>query len=369
MRKIALKRLTKSDLTFFRWHFDNNNAGNQKAINLNADVFVQILFPGLPAEATVQPRGRFKIDLSVYGPGQAPELNLQRKIIKTSSYKNWRLNGEFIDNPSEEPARFNTLQEGDFALFEFGGTSYPESTKLCLIDQTESGRLHSACGTFLGARRMAALQEADLDRLLRAAGVEDVFPISGSTLEGALEDAALGGLEGLQRLARRSAARPLTKDELRLARERAEQTGEAGEQFINDYFAAQLTAATIEQFKWVSESSATAPYDFELTKSGTTSVLDVKATNGPFENRIHVSIGELLHMSACDGEYRIYRVYGIAGNQASLRISESMRAFAERVLPLLDSLPDGVTVDGLSINPNSLLFGPELRLRLLEEQD
>ncbi len=59
MRKFALKRLTASDLTFFVWHFKNRNAGNQKAINLNADVFVGKLFPSLPEVALAQ-SGEFR---------------------------------------------------------------------------------------------------------------------------------------------------------------------------------------------------------------------------------------------------------------------------------------------------------------------
>ena len=47
MDKLALKRLTASDLTFFEWHFKNRNVGNQKAINLNADVFSDQLYPAL----------------------------------------------------------------------------------------------------------------------------------------------------------------------------------------------------------------------------------------------------------------------------------------------------------------------------------
>jgi len=45
-RKLAVKRLTTSDLTFFEWHFKNRPAGKQKAINLNADVFNE-LYPTL----------------------------------------------------------------------------------------------------------------------------------------------------------------------------------------------------------------------------------------------------------------------------------------------------------------------------------
>ena len=45
INKLALKRLTASDLTLFEWHFNYRNAGNQKAINLNADVFKDQLYP------------------------------------------------------------------------------------------------------------------------------------------------------------------------------------------------------------------------------------------------------------------------------------------------------------------------------------
>src|SRR5579859_7499939 len=98
MSRLALKKLTASDLTLFEWHFQNRNAGNQKAINLNADVFVDRLFPGLP-EVSRDFGGRLPIDLFLYGPGMASELNLQRKIIKLGEYKNWRLDGETIHNP------------------------------------------------------------------------------------------------------------------------------------------------------------------------------------------------------------------------------------------------------------------------------
>src|SRR2546426_10861620 len=96
-RKLCVKRLTDSDLTFFEWHFRNRNAGNQKAINLNADVFVEELFPVLRDSAP--PSGKLPIGLFIYGPGTGGELNLQRKIMKGAAYKNWRLNGEFVHNP------------------------------------------------------------------------------------------------------------------------------------------------------------------------------------------------------------------------------------------------------------------------------
>ena len=55
MDKLALKRLTASDLTFFEWQFKNRNAGNQKAINLNADVFSNQLYPALESHCQGSP--------------------------------------------------------------------------------------------------------------------------------------------------------------------------------------------------------------------------------------------------------------------------------------------------------------------------
>ena len=132
MRKIAIKRLTASDLTFFEWHFRNHPAGHQKAINLNANVFVDQLYPALP-EVAEERGGRISVDLFIYGPGLRELHNLQRKIVKFGTYKNWRLNGEFIVNPLDSPERYNVLRPGDYALFEFSGSVVPDATKVVLL--------------------------------------------------------------------------------------------------------------------------------------------------------------------------------------------------------------------------------------------
>src|SRR5688500_2960249 len=97
-QRLILKRLPASDLTFFEWQHRNRPAGNQKAITLNADVFVAQMYPALP-QIAAESDGRLPIDLVIHGPGLRPPVNLQRKIIKHGSYKNWRLDGEFIYNP------------------------------------------------------------------------------------------------------------------------------------------------------------------------------------------------------------------------------------------------------------------------------
>jgi hypothetical protein len=130
--KLALKKLTQSDLTFFRWHFLNHPAGNQKAINLNADVFIDALYPGLQAVAD-RNQGRILVALHIFGPGLEQELTLARKIVKFGSYKNWRLNGEFIDNPIDSPSRFNLLATNDFVLFDFADDDVPRTIRMILI--------------------------------------------------------------------------------------------------------------------------------------------------------------------------------------------------------------------------------------------
>lgn len=129
--KLAVKRLAASDLTLFEWQFQHRNVGGQKSINLNADVFVDSLFPAI-AEAT-RGTGMVTLDLTIFGPGNRPSINLQRKIIKRATYKNWRLDGETIRNPEGEPTRFNLLDAGDYAIFAFEGEIVPSSATALFV--------------------------------------------------------------------------------------------------------------------------------------------------------------------------------------------------------------------------------------------
>jgi hypothetical protein len=132
VKKLALKRLTKSDLTIFEWHFRNRNAGNQKSINLNADVFVNELYPAVPRLALTN-GNEMPVSVGIFGPGVKTELPLARKIIKGAAYKNWRLNGEFIFKPAGDPERFNVLLPGDLAVMEFAGEVQPTSLRMFLL--------------------------------------------------------------------------------------------------------------------------------------------------------------------------------------------------------------------------------------------
>src|SRR5476651_2125325 len=136
--RFAVKRLTRSDLTFFEYQFRRQNAGNQKSINLNADVFVEIIFPQARTFSGGHAR-QFPLPLTIYGPGLRPEpFRITRKIIAAGDrQKNWRLNGEFVRDPEFDPTRYHNLAAGDFALFGFEGAAVPTGVTLVLIAASE----------------------------------------------------------------------------------------------------------------------------------------------------------------------------------------------------------------------------------------
>lgn len=360
LRKFALKRLTASDLTFFEWHFRNHNAGNQKAINLNADVFVDQFYLGLP-NLVLAKSGRIPVDLYLYGPGLEQELNLQRKIIKFGSYKNWRLDGEFIYDPITNPNRFHVLQPDDLVLFEFVGDVEPHTLKAFFMSQQtrEDSALFGIMNSKLGSRAMIALKYPEIEELIRQAAPDERHPILELLLESDLEDAAKAGPQGLSRLHKRRSGRRLSKGDLADAIRRVEELGQVGEEFVNAHFEKLRAEKRIVKFQWESQENAVSPYDFWYEQGARKSFLDVKATSGGFERNIHVSLPELFAMRDFREPYYIYRVYEVGEGSAKLRISEEMRAFAESVLKVLAGLPSGVNSDGVSVSPSMLDFGAE----------
>jgi hypothetical protein len=365
LRKLALKRLTASDLTFFEWHFRNHNAGNQKAINLNADVFISGLYPSLP-EVALASSGRLPIDLYLYGPGLSQELNFQRKIIKFGSYKNWRLDGEFIYDPPINPERFHTLVAGDIVVFEFGGDVTPSTLKAFFFSRSlnEDRHLHGNFNEYLGQRAMASITEVELEALVRRAAPSDRHPINELLIEADLEDAAQGGEAGLEKLySRRSGAR-LSKAELAKAIKHLQEVGQMGEEFVQAYLDGLKTQGAIRDYHWVSQDNAVSPFDFWVEDEKSKGLLDVKATRGQFERYVHVSVPELESMFNEKSLYVIYRVYEMSDNSAKLRVSGSMKEFAGIILDVLRKLPPGVQSDGISIDPSTIQFGLEIPLLL-----
>jgi len=368
-RKIAVKRLTASDLTFFEWHFRNHPAGNQKAINLNADVFIDQLYPGLPPIAIQQLNGRIPIDMHLFGPGIAGDYNLQRKIIKAASYKNWRLDGEFIFNPPDIPDRFNSLRADDIAVLEFFGEPVPMSIQAFLLSQAlaDDLRLAQEFSALLGDRSMASVSVSQIERVLTAAAPTKVHPILVLGLETAIEDAAQNGIAGVDELLKRPSSHRITREALTQARKNAIIAGDLGEEYVNAHLDRLRTQGSIRSYEWVSMSNAISPFDFRtLDGAGAARLLDVKATQGAFGSRIHVSLNELRAIATVTEVYDIYRVYEMSDQQAKLRIAADMKAFAVRVLESMKGLPPGTSVDSISISPEVLSFGVESELMLAD---
>ena len=92
--------------------------------------------------------------------------------------------------------------------------------------------------------------------------------------------------------------------------------------------------------------------------------VDVKSTTGDFRQIIHISMAELLEMQESSEQYDLYRVYGLDDRRANLRIASNVKTFAEQILPQLTTLPQGVTVDAISVRPEELPFGDAIAIDL-----
>jgi len=368
--KIALKRLTRSDLTFFQHQHETLQAGHQKSINLNRDVFVDVLYKSL--QDTKEGRaGYLGMDLVLLGPGLHGPLRLQRKIIKGGSYKNWRLNGEIVPTAVTED-RFHPLAAGDFVIFDFSGDVVPTSARLLFVaaGDPEDTALHHVLNNHLGPRKMIPLSSSELESLINAAELAETHPALEFALEEAIEDAALGGVEGTERLFKRRSGTAMNQEALQRARLNAETVGRNGEDLINSWFSWQTRTGAIRNHAWISDTNAVAPYDFTIVDaSGNEIRLDVKSTSGPFERPLHVSMAELLEMAMEGRRYDLYRVYALEDGAAKLRIAQNLNGFAASLISTLSALPKGVTPDGVSISPGVLPFGPEIEIRLPEDEE
>lgn len=357
--KLALKRLTASDLTLFKWHFQNHPAGKQKAFNLDADVLVGRLFPQL-GEPSLVPQPRYPLDLYLCGPGLAPANNLQRKILKQQ--KNWRLNGELIDNPVESPELYNVLTPGDFALFEFSGDVVPQTAKVVLVARgmpADAG-VHAEMSRRFPDGSMWALEERLISEVLAAASPVAGHPLHDWVQSDALEDAALGGAAGTAAINARRGGRGISPDDFMRSRRTAEATGVAGEEFLNAHFEREHQEGRIAAFEWTASINAISVFDFRVTPvGGGTRLVDAKSTTGVFSNPIHLSFGELYKAIHGPEPYDICRLYEVTGERAKMRIATDIGPIVRRVLESFSSLPPEVAVDGISIRPDFLNFAAE----------
>lgn len=372
--RLAIKRLTPSDCTLFEGVFRTINAGNQKSINLNADVLIGQLYPGLAASAAATDN-EIALAISIYGPDAKGAHNLSRKIIKNTSYKNWRLDGEFIPGPPGDTSRYDGIQPGDLAIMAFKGDPSPSGMDLIVVSKSNpaDATLHAALMTLFGNRSMIAATPVQIAAAATGADVPETHPIyiaaADPEMDAALEDAAQGGIEGTGKLLQNKSSRKISGTDLAKTKAKAEFIGLDGEGLINSYLAARIAAGDVVSYTWASDANAIAPFDFEtLTAAGQRTLIDVKSTTGPFDNVIHLSIAEIIEASG-EVPYRVYRVFELNEDGGKLRISDDIRPLAQKLKAIHEAhMPDGIRVDGLSVDVSVLTWSAEEYVERPEEE-
>jgi|GEM_PF-417844 len=371
----AIKRLTASDCTLFEAVFRTIDAGNQKSINLNADVLVGRLYPNLSA-AAVATDNAILLAVAIYGPDAKPAHRLTRKIIKNPSYKNWRLNGEFISGPPGDPTRYDNIRPGDLAIMAFKGVTVPNGLDLILVCQAAHADepVLAALSSLFGSRSMIEVTPAQIGSAIQGAGIPIEHPVhiavANTELEAALEDAAQGGQAGTDRLLRNSNGRSISSADLAKARTNAERIGREGEGLVNAWLAAEVAAGRLARYTWTAAANAVAPFDFEtFSAAGERTLIDAKSTSGPFENTIHISLAEIVAAAGGD-PYRIVRVSELTADGGKLRMSDDLGPFARTLKGLHEThIPAGVRVDGFSVATSALTWRPETYVEWPEEEE
>jgi Domain of unknown function (DUF3883) len=350
-RKLVLKRLKASDLSFFGSYLSRHPQTKQKGFNLDKAVLETALFPGLSRVVADMPGQRAPVSLSLFGPGGAQSNVLMRKILK--QYNNWRLNGEHIPDPDDAPRRYDVLAPGDIAIMEFSGGGAPDAVKVVLLAAADpaDAATHSALSAAFPADSMTVLSEADLQRVLATSLPSPNHPILDWLDDDLIEDAALGGAAAAETLFKRRFGRAMSPAELKKRKEQAEDTGRLGEELLDFHFAAALPARVLG-YEWIAKTNAVAPYDFRLDHNdGIPRHVDAKSTSGSFDNPIHLSAAEISHAVSSGVPYHLYRLYGVTETRAKVRVAEDIAGKLAPIAAALSAMPTGVKADSLSFAP------------------
>ncbi|MBW4095967.1 MAG: hypothetical protein HIU81_11665 [Acidobacteria bacterium] len=373
--KIAIKRLSVSDCRLFGDIFQRSGGSGQKGINLNGDVMTGQLYPNLSATAALNDN-RIPLPISIFGPASKGANELTRKIVKSPSSKNWRLNGEIIPGPATDPTRYNDIRPGDLAVMAFNGETSPIEMNLIIISQasTADTHLHTALTALFGNKSMVAVKPAKIAELAIGAYVPETHPIyiaaADPEMDAAIEDAAQGGIEGVRKLLANKGGKKLSGSDFAKAKAEAEQTGQDGEGLVKGYLATQVSTGYLASYTWTSSENPVSPFDFDtLTVSGERTLIDAKATRGAFKNVIHFSLAEIIEASG-PVPYRIYRVYELNDDGGKLRISDEIRPLADQLKAIHEKhMPSGIRVDGFSVATSTLNWGEEKYVMWPEEDE
>lgn len=372
--RFAAKRLTRSDLTFFEYQFRRQNAGNQKSINLNRAVFIDLLFPDAARIAGGAPH-QFPAPVEIFGPGMRAKPHVvTRKIIAAGgSQKNWRLNGEFVPDPDDDRTRYHNLSEGDVAVFGFEGGNVPTRIELLLLSHSEpaDAPLLEEIGRILGSRSMAELSTGEITTLaLSSATAHPIRELVEPERDDAVIEAALGSAAGIETLLRRPSTRRMSPESLAKARNTAEAIGRNGEVLVDGWLRQLVAEGKLRSMTWVSETNAVSPWDFEVIEaSGEVVRIEVKSTTGPFERPFHLSQSEALTAGDTSSPRTdLYRIYGLSTDGANLRIARDVKSTCERLATAASALPRGFVPDSYTVQVDAIgNWGESQKIEFSEE--
>lgn len=155
--------------------------------------------------------------------------------------------------------------------------------------------------------------------------------------------------------------RAITPAQLKAAREALERLGSKGEEIVDDYLKAQKSAGALRSYRWVSRTSADAPFDFEVTlPNGRKKRVEVKTTGGNYRQRFRLSYAQVKEM-AKGGDFEIWRVSDVTPRGATLRVSLAVRRQARRILEICEDLGN-VRAAVFVVPPTEFDFGPPVAI-------
>ncbi len=411
MSKIALKRLTYSDVTIIaRHYYGRTEAGQttaQKSIALPRKTFIDRFFPELPAAAVEQqalaqrqtPEGvrprrpAFVFPMTVYGPGTTNPFDAATKVTKTQ--RNWRLNGFFRDPGNEggnweERDRFSGMlppdlalaeefvPENNIAIIEFFGRRVPTGGRIAFVcaPLPGDGALFAELHRLLGQRKMVERDRETLRYAFDRVGLPADHPLRQFLQEpeqgdtpGYEAEAAANGVAAARRRARGTRGRRgVTAQQHADWRSAAELVGTRGEE-VAHYHLSRMDGVT--DVVWASvQEDFYSPYDLRANRGGVEMKIEVKSTAYGFEEPINISIGELEEAARCEGPYELWRLYEVGAGRGTLRVCPDVQVFARGVLDALQPVDRlGVSVDKLSFSPQLIEFGPPVEIRIPEPED
>lgn len=357
--RFAVKKLTRSDLTLFDVQLHKQNAGKQKAINLNRDVFVDVLFPDAPGLAEGLAL-QFRCDLRILGPRgiRDPRIVVRKVIAAGGTQKNWRLNGETVRAVPEDadPDRYDDLQEDDIAVFGFDGVGTPDAIILVLLsaDHPADSGLHAGFLALLGGRSMRSVSEEELSSIAATSVPEHpIRELSDPELDALLEEAAMGSSIASKVLRKRGTRRTSHKA-FAEARAAAERIGRDGEVLVRGFLRGEQEAGRIRSFVWEAETDATHPHDFTVIgNDGISKPVEVKSTSGEHARGLMFSHAEI-EFAAGAQSLEVWRVSEMRDGRAKLRFAKSLSPIAQRLVKVAGTIEVGVMPNGWTISPEAL---------------